>query len=833
MPNLRLALRTLFKSPFVTLVAILSLSLGIGANSAIFSLFDQMLLRPLPVPRPQELVNLKSPGPKPGSQSCSQAGGCDEVFSYPMFRDLEKAQTSFTGIAAHRNFGGSVGYQGTSLGTDGLLVSGSYFPVLGLTPALGRLFTPDDDKTIGNHFVVVLSYDYWRNRFNLDPNILNQPLLINGQSMTVVGVAPRGFRGTVLGDVPDIFVPITMRGLMSPGFNAFENRRSYWAYLFGRLKPGVSMQQATTALNGPYHAIINDVEAPLQKGMSEQTMARFKAKEITTEAGNRGQSSFDDEAKAPLIILLAVTGTVLLIACANIANLLLVRGAGRAGEMAVRLSIGANRRQLITQLLTEAVMLAVFGAIGGMFVAKWTIDVIASILPANDTSLVQFDLSPAMMLFAGATALLTGIAFGLFPALQSTRPDLAGTLKNQAGQPGGAKAARRFRTTLATVQIAMSMALLVPAGLFAKSLFNVSRVDLGLKTDHMLLFSIAPELNSYNTERTRQLFERIEDEMAAVPGVTGVVAAVVPVIAGDNWGNSLAVEGFEAGPDTNTNASFNAVGPGYFRTMGIALMSGREFTRADAPGAPKVAIVNQAFARKFNLGDNPIGKRFGLGGGPDTKLDIEIVGMVQDAKYSDVKQVVPPQYFMPYRQEERLGYGYFYIRTATPPESMLATIPAVMRKIDSTLPLDDVKTMERQVRESVAEDRVISTLSLAFAVLATLLAAVGLYGVLAYTVAQRTREFGLRMALGADGASVRGLVMGQVIRMAVIGGVIGMVVALGVGRLAKSLLFEMTGYDPMVLTGATIALALVALGAGLLPALRASKIDPMTALRYE
>ena len=833
MPNLRLALRTLFKSPFITLVAILSLALGIGANSAIFSLFDQMLLRPLPVPRANELVNLKSPGPKSGSVSCSQAGSCDEVFSYPMFRDLERVQTSFTGIAAHRNFGGSVGYQGTSLSADGLLVSGSYFPVLGLTPALGRLFTPEDDKTIGDHFVVVLSYDYWRNRFNLDPGILNQSLVINGQAMTVVGVGPRGFRGTVLGDLADIFVPISMRGLMTPGFTAFENRRSYWAYLFARLKPGVSIEQATVALNGPYHAIINDVEAPLQKGMSDQRLTEFKAKVITTEPGARGQSSFDDDARAPLIILLAVTGTVLLIACSNIANLLLVRGAGRAAEMAVRLSIGASRRQLIVQLLTESILLAVFGAIGGMFVAKATIDVIAAILPQQNTSLVAFDLSPTMMLFAAALALGTGITFGLFPALHSTRPDLAGTLKNQAGQPGGAKAARRFRTTLATVQIAMSMALLVPAGLFAKSLFNVSRVDLGLKTDHMVLFSIAPELNSYNTERTRQLFERIEDEIGAIPGVTGVVAAVVPVIAGDNWGNSLAVEGFNAGPDTNTNASFNAVGPGYFRTMGMALMGGREFTRADAAGAPRVAIVNQAFTRKFNLGDHAIGKRIGQGGGSGSKLDIEIVGVAQDAKYSDVKQEAPPQYFLPYRQEERLGYAYFYIRTAMPPEQMLTTIPAVMRKIDGTLPIGDLKTMDQQIKENVSQDRIISTLSLAFALLATLLAAVGLYGVLAYTVAQRTREFGLRMALGADSANVRGLVLKQVIRMAIIGGVIGMAVAIGVGRLASSLLFEMTGYDPMVLTGSTFALAVVALGAGLLPALRASKIDPMTALRYE
>ena len=832
MPNFRLALRTLFKSPFVTAVAILSLALGIGANSAIFSLFDQMLLRPLPVPNPTELVNFASPGPKPGSNSCSQAGSCDEVFSYPMFRDLERLQTSFTGIAAHRNFGASVGFKGTTLSAEGLLVSGSYFPVLGLNAALGRLLTPDDDQTIGAHLVAVISYDYWRTRFELNPAVLNETVVINGQAITIVGVAPRGFKGTTLGSNPEVFMPISMRAAMSPGFNGFENRRSYWAYVFGRLKPGVPLQQAAAAINGPYRAIINDVEKPLQKGMSEQTMARFESKVITLDPGARGQSSMDNEARTPLIVLMAVTGTVLLIACANIANLLLVRGAGRAAEMAVRLSIGANRRQLITQLLTESLLLAMLGAVAGMFVAKWTLDLIASIMPPDDGGTFAFSLSPTMIAFAGLAALGTGIAFGLFPALHSTRPDLASTLKNQAGQPGGAKAARRFRTTLATVQIAMSMALLIPAGLFAKSLFNVSRVDLGLKTDHMVLFGIAPELNSYTTERTRQLFERIEDEMAAIPGVTSITAAMVPVLAGDNWNNSMLVEGFTAGPDTNTSASFNGVGPGYFKTMSIPLMMGREFTRADAFGAPKVAIVNHAFVKKFNLGDAPLGKRIAIGG-PNAKPDIEIVAVSQDAKYSDVKREVPPQYFLPYRQEERLGFAYFYLRTAVPPEQLLATVPAVMRKLDSSLPLNDIKTMEMQIQENVSQDRIISTLSLAFAVLATVLAAIGLYGVLAYTVAQRTREFGLRMALGADGSRVRGMVMQQVGMMALVGGAIGLVIAIGVGRLAESLLFEMKGYDPLVIGLSVVALAVVAMGAGVIPALRASKIDPMNALRYE
>jgi predicted permease len=833
MPQLRLALRTLFKTPFVTLVAVLSLALGIGANSAIFSLFHEILLRPLAVPRPHELVNLGAPGPKSGSNSCSNIGSCDDVFSYPMYRDLERVQTSFTGLASHRDFGATIGYDGTTLSGDGLLVSGSYFPVLELTPALGRLFTPDDDKTVGSQFVAVISHDYWRTRFELNPAILNQTLIINGQAMTVIGVAPAGFQGTTLGSRYDVFVPLTMRGLMQPGFNGFENRRQYWAYLFARLKPGVSIEQATTAINGPYHAIINDVEAALQKGSSDQTMARFKAKTVTMVDGRRGQSDVDREASTSLTILFAVTVTVLLIACANIANLLLVRGAGRSAEMAVRLSIGASRRQLIAQLLTESCLLAALGAIGGLLVAKWTLDLIATMIPPDGAQLVQFRMDPVMLLFGLASAIVTGMAFGLFPALHSTKPDLVTTIKNQAGQSGGAKAARRFRTTLATVQIAMSMALLVPAGLFAKSLMNVSRVELGLKTDHLVVFSIAPELISYSTERTRALFERIEDELSSTPGVTNVVATMVPLISGDNWNNSMVVEGFQAAPDTNTSASFNGVGPGFLKTVGIPLVAGREFTRADAAGTPKVAIVNQAFLKKFTITENPLGRHIAPGGGPSAKPDIEIVGVAQDAKYSDVKRVAPPQYFLPYRQEERLGYGYFYVRTALAPELLLASIPTLMKKLDSNLPVENLKTMEMQVRDNVFLDRLISTLSASFALLATLLAGVGLYGVLAYTVAQRTREFGLRMALGADGGMVRGIVMKQVAKMSAIGGLVGLAVAVGVGQLAQSILFELKGYDPVVLTLSAVALGLVAAGAGFIPAWRASRIDPMNALRYE
>ena len=831
MSGLRLALRTLFRTPFVTVVATLSLALGIGATTAIFSLFDQMILRPLPVPRPDELVNLSAPGPKHGSQSCNMAGDCDQVFSYPMFRDLERVQTSFTGIAAHRLFGANLAYRGQTLNGGGMLVSGSYFPVLGLQPALGRLIGPDDDRTIGGHFVVVLSYDYWRTRFDADPGVLDGTLIVNGQSMTIIGVAPRGFEGTTLGSRPQVFVPITMRPLMRLGWKGFDDRRDYWAYLFGRLKAGVSIEQARATTNGPYHAIVNDVEAPLQKGMSDETMKRFRARAILVEDGRRGQSSLHKDALEPLLLLLGVTAFVLLIACANIANLLLARAATRATEMAVRLSIGASRARLVGQLLAESCLLAVFGGVAGLLVSRWTLQLVASLLPAEAVEVIKLDLQPSVLLFAAVLTLGTGLLFGLFPALHSTRPDLVSMLKDTAGQPSGARTAARFRTVLATLQIALSMALLISAGLFTRSLMKVSRIDLGIKTDRLVTFGLSPALNGYKPAQSRALFERVEDEIAAVPGVTGVTASMVPLLADSNWSNDVSVEGFPAGPDTDTNSARNEIAPTYFRTLDIRLLSGREFTRADTLGAPKVAIVNEAFAKKFNLGRGAVGRHMRTGRG--TPLDIEIVGLVQNAKYSEVKRAVPPQFLLPYRQDDDLGFITFYVRTAIPEEQILPTIPRVIRRLDPNLPVENFKTMATQVRENVFMDRLLTTLSAAFAALATLLAAVGLYGVLAYTIAQRTREIGLRMALGADAGRVRGMVLGQVGKMTLAGGVIGIAGAIGLERYVRSLLFELEGHDPAVLAAAAVVLSLVALGAGFIPAHRASRIDPIGALRYE
>ena len=831
MPNLKLALRTLFKTPFVTIVAIVSLALGIGANAAIFSLFNQVLLKPLPVPDPARLVNLAAPGPKPGSTNCSQAGDCETVFSYPMFKDLEQAQTPFTGIAGHLSFGANLSARGQTQNAQGMLVSGRYFPVLGLTPAVGRLLTPEDDRVPGESHVVVLGYTYWQNTFARDPAVVNQPLIVNGQAMTIVGVAPKGFEGTTLGVRPDVYAPITMRGFSQPS-KAFDNRRNYWVYAFARLKPGVSIEQARTAMATPYRTIVNDVEAPLQKGMSRQTLARFTAKPILLESGSRGQSSVTKEAKAPLALLLGVTGFVLLIACANIANLLLARGAGRAGEMAIRLSIGAGRGQLIGQLLGESCLLALCGGIGGLAVAQWTLDLMAAMLPAQATDTLVLTIDPIVMLFAAALAIGTGLLFGLFPALHSTRPDLISALKGQSGQPSGARSAARFRTWLATAQIALSMSLLVSAGLFTRSLFNVSRVELGLKADHVIVFRVSPELNGYKPEQTRQLFERVEDELGALPGVKSVTSATVPLLAGSNWGTGVSVEGFTAGPDTDIGSRYNEVGPAYFATLGVPLLAGRDFTRADGLTAPKVAIVNEAFTKKFNLGHSAIGKRIGNDGN-SSALNIEIVGVMKDAKYSQVKNAIPPLFFSPYRQDERIGGINFYLLTAGDPEPFMANIPKTMARLDASLPVENLRTLPQQIRENVFLDRFISVLSAAFACLATLLAAVGLYGVLAYTVSQRTREIGLRMALGAAPSRVRAMVLRQVGVMVVIGGAIGLAAAVGIGRLAQSLLFELKGSDPAVLVAAAVAMSLVALAAGFIPAHRASQVEPMSALRYE
>ncbi len=833
--DLRRAARALARTPVVTAVAVLSLALGVGANAAIFSLFRQVLVRPLPVHEPGRLVNLSAPGYKGRDVSSNTAGPSDDVFSYPMFRDLERApgpRAALAGIAAHRGFEVNLAARGETRGGRGVFVSGSYFPVLGLAPALGRLLGPADDGPPGANPVAVLSHAYWANQLGADPRVVGERVVVNGQPLTVVGVAPAGFTGTTAANRPDVFVPITMRRALDAGAGRLDDRHAYWAYLFGRLRPGATPDDARRQLDAVYRPILADVEAGQLEKATPRALAEFRARHVGVAPGARGQSRVHAAARLPLLLLLATSAVVLLIACANVANLLLARGAARAGEMAMRMSLGAGRGRLVRQLLAEALLLAALGGAAGLAVARWTLEGVAAILPpvATDTFHTRLDWPVAG--FAAAAAALTGLLFGAFPAAQSTRADLIARVRAGAGAvAGGSRGAARFRTGLVGAQVAMSMLLLVTAALMLRSLTNLSRAELGVVVDRTVTFRLAPGRNGYAPRRAQALFAQLAADLAARPGVTGVAAAQVPLIANDNSSREVAVEGFRAAPDADVTASFNRVSAGYFRTLGVPLVAGREFTGADRAGAPKVAVVNEAFVRKFGLGPGAVGRRLAVGAGP--ALDVEIVGVARDAKYSDVRQPAPPVFFLPYPQDTAVAALTFYVRTALDPAALLADVRAAVRRLDPNLPLEQLKTMPEQVRDNMFLDRMVGTLAGAFAALATVLAAVGLYGVLAYTVALRTRELGVRMALGAAAADVRRLVLGQVGRLVLAGGVAGLAGALAVGRAARALLYGLDGHDPLAIAAAAAVLAAVALAAGYAPARRAARVSPTQALRHE
>ncbi len=837
MTNIRLALRMLLKTPVVTGVAVLSLALGIGSNTAIFSLYSQLVLRPLPVADPDGLVNLASPGPKPGPCDPDNAGTCDETFSYLMFRDLERGQEVFTSLAAHKGLRANVAHRGRAATVQGTQVSGSYFATLGLQPAAGRLFGPEIDGAVGGHPVVVLSHDFWQSEFGGSPDALGDVLVVNGTSLTIVGVGPPGFRGTTINMPCDFFAPITMRGLLSPrGDGQFEDRRAYWTYLFARLAPGVSVDQARAALEPLYRGILADVEAPLQTAMSAQTLAQFLERPLHVAPGRLGQSRMSrDVQRVGLLFVLGITGAVLLIACANIANLQLARSAARVGEMAVRLSLGASRRHLLTQLLTESCLLAFLAGAVALVLAHWTLRFVWTLLPGAAVSDVlrgAFELDPNAIPFTAAVSLATAVAFGLLPALYSTRVDPIAVLKDEAGPSGGTRSAARFRQGLVVAQLALALTLLVVSGLFIQSLRNMNRIDLGLRMDGVVTFWLQPELNGYGAARNRALFESVETALSSRPGVAGVTASTGGVLAftGGGTPGDFNVQGFAAGPDTNRTARLNHVGTGYFRTLGIPLLAGRTFSASDTAGAPRVAIVNEAFARKFNLGRNAVGALIGRGG-LDAALDTEIVGLVADTKPGFRSTVPPPLAFVPYRQEDT-GRLWFFVRGSGWPDDVMRSVPALVAGIDPNLPVSFLMPLA-QMAELNDPSRVTAVLLTAFAALAMLLAAVGLYGVLAYAVALRTRELGLRMALGADARRLRAMVLGQVGRMAIAGGAIGLVLALGLGRVLRSVLYEMDRLPPAVIAAAVAGLAAVALAAGLVPAHRASRVDPMEALRHK
>ena len=831
--NLKVAFRMLAKNPFVTLVAVVSLALGIGANAAIFSLFEEVVLRTLPVPEPERLVFFEAPGPKQGSTSCNQAGSCDAIFSHPMFRDLEAVRPSpFEGIAGHFQQGVNLSLGEETIRATAEFVSGSYFPVLGIEAAVGRLLGPSDDRAPGAHPVAVLSHGYWSGRLASNPSVVGRTIRVNGEPFTVVGVAAEGFRGTTIGVRPEVYLPMRMRAVVDDGYAGLENRRVYSIYLFGRLADGVALDRAEAEITAPYQRILTEVEAPLQEGMTAETLERFRQKEVLLVDGARGRSSIRQEAGTPITLLLIVAGLVLLIACANIANLLLARSASRRQEMAIRGALGAGRIRILGQVLTEAMVLAVLGGIASLVVGWWTLDVMASNMPPEVTQGLDFELNASAVLFTALVAVAAGLVFGGYPALFAARRGHGATLRSGGGHASDGKGAQRFRNALITVQIALCIVLLVDAGLFIRSLVNIGSVELGVRTEGVVTFGVAPGRNAYEPEEQRVFFERLEDELAALPGVTGVSSARVPILAGSRSRTSLVVEGYEAAPDEEMVTDFNWVGPDFFRILDVPVLAGREFTEADDADAPPVVVVNQSFAERYGLeGAGGVGRRVGFGNADAP--DRQIVGVVPDTKYDEVKEDARPMAYIPYRQREDIGTLSFYARVAGDPAPVMSSIRPLVRNLDPNLPVEELKTLDRQVEETVVTDRVMGGFSAALAILATLLSAVGLYGVLAYTVAQRTREIGVRVALGADRSRILGLVLGRVSRQMIVGGIIGIVFALLLGRAVQSLLYQVDGIDPLSIGAAVALLGTVALVAAYLPARRANRVDPVEALRWE
>jgi putative ABC transport system permease protein len=824
-------LRSLLRAPAFTTIAILSLALGIGANTAIFSLLDQLILKTLPVKNPQELVFFYDPGPSQGSYSSDEFGG--PSFSYPMFRALQKEQTPFTAIACAVQTNASFSWRNAA--TSGLadMVSGNYFDLLGVHAALGRVFTDDDDRTPGDRPIAVLSYSYWTTRFGADPGVLNQTLLINGYPMTIVGVAQKNFAGEKPGRAPDLFIPVTMFAQLTPAWTGFDNRKVFWLPLLARLKSGIPIAQAESAINVSYHAQIEQ-EVPLLTRPRPTFLARFQAKKLTLKPGQYGRGDLRFDARQPTFLLMGITALVLLIACANIANLQLARAAARSREIAVRLAMGASRAQLIRHLLAESCILSITGGALGLAAAYATLRAIAHALPPSSdfAEAISPTLDIRALLFCLAISVVTGFLFGLFPALQSTRPDLAPTLKDQSGQSTSTGAANAFRKTLVTAQVAISLLLLISAGLFARTLSNLRNIDLGMRVDHLLMFSVSPKLNRYSPEASTHFFDQLTDRLAAIPGVSSVSGGQNPVISGMSNGAGINVPGYTSPDDDSSSSRYDIVGPDYFRTMGIPLIAGREFTRADHALAPKVAIVNETFARHFFAKENPLGRHFAIGG-LNSKADIEIVGVIKDAKYADLKAAPPRVFYTPYTQSQVNQSLYFYLRTSIDPSSIAAQIRREVAVLDPNLPVRQMLTLQDQVDEDLFSDRILSALTVIFAALATLLAALGLYGVLAYNIARRTREIGIRMALGADATRVRTLVIREVSWMLAIGTVLGLASAAALGKIIESMLYALNPWDAKTYAAAALILWLIALAAAYIPTRRATSVDPLNALRYE
>ena len=832
----RYALRQLRQSPGFTLTVIVTLALGIGANSAVFTLFDQVLLRMLPVERPKELVRFEWKGGFSGSMS-SFGGDTTNYFSYPMYKELRDNNQAFQGMIAADKAQVGVSWRNQAESKDAEVVSGNYFQLLGLKPAVGRLLTQQDDTAKNANPVVILSYGYWRTRFGASRDVVDQTVLINGRSFTILGVAPENFDSAIGGYKPGVFIPVSMVDVAMPWMAPRDNLNkhdSVWLTLVARLKPGVSASQAEASLGPLWHSLrVN--EFALYKSKSEHFRKHFiDETSLKVLDDSKGFSPGRMEFKTPLMILMSMAGLLVAMCAINVATLLLLRAAGRAREMSMRYALGAKRIRIISQLLVEGGILGLCGAAAGLALAPMVAKILVRLMMSADPGREPYSTSidSRVMLFTFVVSVVLSLFFSLAPVFHFLRPNLAETLRQNSGT--ASKNSQRFRKVAVGAQIALSVLLLGGAGLFVRTLNNLHHQDVGFQTSNLVAFILDPTSSGYGEDRTPQIVANSLETLRRIPGVIGAAATIDPELSGNTETSNVSVQGYKPAEDEHMNFEQPYITPGYFAALHQPLLVGREFTASDVKGQPKVAVVNLTFAKKFfGSPQNAIGRALSDHGGDDAKFDTTIVGVVGDIKHTDLRTPMGGGVYMPYFQMLHPTGVVVYVHTAQPPEAVEPAIRQAIHQLDSTLVVDGLRTMDEQVIRSASNERALAFLAIGFSVLAMLLAAVGLYGVLAYSTEQRTREIGVRLALGAQRWGVVALVVREMTLIAAIATAIALPSVAALARLFRSQLYGVATFDPLSLTVAAVLTALMLALAAALPARRAASIDPMRALRTE
>jgi putative ABC transport system permease protein len=828
--DFRYAVRQFRRNPGFLAVAVITLALGIGANTAIFTLVDQVLLRSLPVKDAHRLVVLRFSG----SDSGHVSSRTDEhfYFSYPMYRDLRDRNSVFDGVIATDWVQAGVQWHDQPDLISAELVSGNYFDVLGVQAAMGRLFVTADDIAPNANPIAVLSFNYWQRRFGGDQGIVNQSILVNGYPFTVVGVVQKGFHSAVMGDTPQIFVPITMEGEVIPGSNDLEERRSRWLNIMGRLKPSFSREQAEAGIASLWYSIRSDELKEMASTSEHFRKAFLTQSHLSLLKGDKGLSPLRSDTQTPLTIIMAMVGLVAIMACANVGSLLLVRAAGRMREMSVRYALGAKRQRVLRQLLVEGLLLGVCGGGLGLCLAPGASALLIRMMWTGTAG--ERPVSPQLdthtLIFTLSLVVLVSLLFSLAPSTQFWHPNVISDLKQQASAASGPLRLRRISVV---VQLALSLLLLVGAGLFVRTLHSLKSVDVGFASDHLLTFGIDPALAGYQPSQDSEVTTRVLQTLAALPGVRSAAATTDPELADNSIGGNIKIAGYTEKENEDMNVERPWVSPGYFSTMGMSLLAGRELNEQDVTGTQKVAVVNESFAIHY-LGDpqHAIGHYFGHGGG-DVRTDVQIVGVVKDAKHTGVRRGVRRTVFTPYLQESAPNGMTFYVRTWQAPETLEVTVRRAMQKLDSKLVLNNFRTMQEQIEDNLSAERMIALLASSFGALAVFMAAIGLYGVIAYSTAQRTREIGLRIALGAARSSIVRMVFIEVLTLTGISVAIALPLSLLLAHVVHNQLFGISSNDPLTLVLGTGLIAAVALASAFVPARRAANVEPMVALHYE